>query len=372
MFEISPVLAGTFDSPNYVPARTNINQNTAADDTTAVADSSTVDPRRYSQFDRTASQVGDASMSFSDFLDMVNPLQHIPLVSSIYRAATGDTINPVSRIAGDVLYGGVFGAGSAIIGGVGAIADSVMEAKTGKDVTGTVVASLFGDDKTPPDNQLADQPTDQPIVLASAAAAAPATVAAPNNTASASTTPPVTQPVVTAALTNVAVQSAPPSDMQNPLLNKLKPLVRNNLPYGGAMAPLPNYHDQNLKMAIANASGGQRFGNMVFKNGVRSLPPAPTAPQIATTAAVPTTTQALPANSEGPVVSALPSSGDAASTAATTSLPYTPAPAVANAATTNAAVSENALPPALKDDALIMRALGLYRSVAETGTPASN
>ena len=43
---------------------------------------------------------GQDGMTFLDFLDIINPLQHIPLVSTIYRKITGDTIDPASRIAG--------------------------------------------------------------------------------------------------------------------------------------------------------------------------------------------------------------------------------------------------------------------------------
>ncbi|KAA0587967.1 hypothetical protein J2848_003872 [Azospirillum lipoferum] len=77
-------------------------------------------------------------MSFWDFLDIINPLQHIPIVSTIYREITGDTIQPSMRIMGDMLYGGV-------IGGMASIANAVVEQATGKDVGDTVMASLgFG------------------------------------------------------------------------------------------------------------------------------------------------------------------------------------------------------------------------------------
>ncbi|PWC80974.1 hypothetical protein TSH100_28370 [Azospirillum sp. TSH100] len=74
-------------------------------------------------------------MSFWDFLDIINPLQHIPIVSTIYREITGDTIQPSMRIMGDMLYGGV-------IGGMASIANAVVEQATGKDVGDTVMASL--------------------------------------------------------------------------------------------------------------------------------------------------------------------------------------------------------------------------------------
>lgn len=77
-------------------------------------------------------------MSFWDFLDIINPLQHIPIVSTVYREITGDTIQPSMRVMGDILYGGV-------IGGMASIANAVIEQSTGKDVGDTVMASLgFG------------------------------------------------------------------------------------------------------------------------------------------------------------------------------------------------------------------------------------
>ncbi|MDP6473864.1 MAG: hypothetical protein QF894_03030 [Alphaproteobacteria bacterium] len=35
---------------------------------------------------------GADGFGFDDFLDLINPLQHIPIISTIYREITGDTI----------------------------------------------------------------------------------------------------------------------------------------------------------------------------------------------------------------------------------------------------------------------------------------
>ena len=43
---------------------------------------------------------GQDGFTFFDFLDIINPLQHIPVISTIYRSLTGDKIDPGSRIAG--------------------------------------------------------------------------------------------------------------------------------------------------------------------------------------------------------------------------------------------------------------------------------
>jgi len=82
--------------------------------------------------------VGD-HFSFHDILDAINPLQHIPVVSTIYRAVTGDTLGNASRVVGDGLYGGVIG----VIAGL--VDVSVIE-NTGKDIGGNIMSALGLDD----------------------------------------------------------------------------------------------------------------------------------------------------------------------------------------------------------------------------------
>jgi hypothetical protein len=84
--------------------------------------------------------------SFEDVLDLINPLQHIPLISTMYRESTGDTIGAVSRVLGDALYGG--GLIGAAVGAASALVNVAVEAVTGKDVGGTMMALITGDDKT--------------------------------------------------------------------------------------------------------------------------------------------------------------------------------------------------------------------------------
>ena len=73
--------------------------------------------------------------SFFDFLDIINPLQHIPIVSSLYRAATGDELKPFARIIGGALFGGPSGF-------MRGIAEAIMVEGSGKDI-GQHVAALF-------------------------------------------------------------------------------------------------------------------------------------------------------------------------------------------------------------------------------------
>ena len=43
-------------------------------------------------------------------IDVINPLQHIPCVSFLYRGITGDQITPDAQFAGGFLFGGPLGA----------------------------------------------------------------------------------------------------------------------------------------------------------------------------------------------------------------------------------------------------------------------
>ena len=39
----------------------------------------------------------EGDMSFGDFLGVINPLQHLPIIGTLYRSLTGDTIQPAAR-----------------------------------------------------------------------------------------------------------------------------------------------------------------------------------------------------------------------------------------------------------------------------------
>ena len=77
---------------------------------------------------------------FHHLLDVINPLQHLPVIGTIYRAITGEHIGPVEKIAGDTLYGGLWGA-------VSSVADVAFEGITGKSFEDTALAWIKGDDR---------------------------------------------------------------------------------------------------------------------------------------------------------------------------------------------------------------------------------
>lgn len=80
---------------------------------------------------------GNDGLSFADLLDVLNPLQHLPVIGDLYRSLTGDQISPGARMAGGTLYGGP-------LGFVSSLANTVVEEATGKDIGGNMVA-LFSD-----------------------------------------------------------------------------------------------------------------------------------------------------------------------------------------------------------------------------------
>jgi len=87
---------------------------------------------------------GADGFTFLDILDIINPLQHIPLVASIYRDLTGDEIDPASRVIGGTLFGGPFGT-------IAAMVNVSLEESTGKDMGDHVMAFFEGEDDSTDD-----------------------------------------------------------------------------------------------------------------------------------------------------------------------------------------------------------------------------
>jgi len=85
---------------------------------------------------------GEDGFGFDDLIDVINPLQHIPVISSIYRWITGDEISPAANVAGGALFGGPLGL-------AGAVASVAIEEATGDDLGGHAIAMLFGDETSP-------------------------------------------------------------------------------------------------------------------------------------------------------------------------------------------------------------------------------
>lgn len=100
--------------------------------------------------DDATALVGKDGITSNDFVDMINPLQHIPIVSNIYRAVSGDEISAAPRLIGGALLGGV-------VGLVASAATLLFEQASGEPIEQTV-ANLFTDEDVsalPPEKKVA-------------------------------------------------------------------------------------------------------------------------------------------------------------------------------------------------------------------------
>lgn len=77
-------------------------------------------------------------LSFGDVLDVINPLQHIPVVGMIYRGLTGDTISAAAQIIGGGLFGGPLGA-------VAGTASAIISRQTGQSPAAALMGAFHDD-----------------------------------------------------------------------------------------------------------------------------------------------------------------------------------------------------------------------------------
>lgn len=87
----------------------------------------------------------DDEFGFWDLVDLVNPLQHLPIIGTIYRKVTGDEIKPEVQVAGSILMG--VATGSILLSAASGVASVVFEEHTGKDPVTMLAGALFGDDE---------------------------------------------------------------------------------------------------------------------------------------------------------------------------------------------------------------------------------
>jgi hypothetical protein len=198
---------------------------------------------------------------FRDLLDIINPLQHLPIISSVYRYLTGDQPGAVAQMAGDALYGGPIGVAFSL-------ASEVTEDAQGRDIGERVLADVFGSGKT----------------TAVATAAPATTITAANTTTAASAAP--------APLTNVATTgSLAPVHLDHPPM----PL------FGGIATPPPQAAAAIPAAASTQQTPAQQFLSRYAAANTRPLPSGPRAGGFQPTARVPLDIPAgaLPANGIG-------------------------------------------------------------------------
>lgn len=81
----------------------------------------------------------DGDFTFDDFIDIINPLQHIPVVSTLYRQISGDEISAPARVFGGTLFGGPSGF-------LSAVANVFFDEVAGQDIGETMIALVTGED----------------------------------------------------------------------------------------------------------------------------------------------------------------------------------------------------------------------------------
>lgn len=91
------------------------------------------------QADADRQDGGEDGLSFWDVLDVINPLQHIPIVNTVYRELTGDKIGSGAKLAGGALFFGPIGLGFAAL-------DVGVKEMTGASIDEHVVAMVKGED----------------------------------------------------------------------------------------------------------------------------------------------------------------------------------------------------------------------------------
>lgn len=187
---------------------------------------------------------GEDGFTFRDLIDVVNPLQHIPVVSSIYRAITGDTLDPAARIAGDTLFFGPVGAAAAAV-------NVAITETTGKDLGGHALAFLEGDEAP-----AATLGADGTAAVASAAAGAPAvrpagTAAEPTATGALPPDGDILDPDAAVTFGRSATGFAP----QAIPVEALPPDILAALYGGGPVRPLPPEESAFLAERTAADSG---------------------------------------------------------------------------------------------------------------------
>tara|TARA_R110002110_G_scaffold415612_4_gene651951 strand:+ start:26919 stop:27749 length:831 start_codon:yes stop_codon:yes gene_type:complete len=190
---------------------------------------------------------GEEEGFFETLLDVINPLQHIPLVSNLYREITGDEISPSARILGGGLFGGPIGLASAT-------ANAIFEQASGDDLMGHALAMVSGDSEPKIAAQQANAGgrTDTDIVLAGPPAlasvrAAPMSLAPPVMTPAAPVIP--APPPVNAALATPAAPKVVKTAVIDQMINSDAPTTPEPKTDANARALPTNWVNEALRDA---------------------------------------------------------------------------------------------------------------------------
>ncbi len=105
------------------------------------------------------------NIGWRDVVDTLNPLEHIPFVSTLFDEMTGHTPSSGSQLAGGTLIGGPIGFFASLV-------NVIFQGETGKGLGGTMVAALSGGSTDAP-TQVASIDPAQEMDAATGSASAP-------------------------------------------------------------------------------------------------------------------------------------------------------------------------------------------------------
>ncbi len=109
---------------------------------TAAIASSVASVQGYQNTTPASATGGSKKLTFGDILSDLNPLQYLPVVGTIYRALTGDTIPKPIREAGSVLVGGLLGGPIGVAASLATLAFEKLSGLDFEDVEQGLLAKL--------------------------------------------------------------------------------------------------------------------------------------------------------------------------------------------------------------------------------------
>ena len=177
------------------------------------------------------------SFSFKDLLDIVNPLQHLPVIGSVYRYLTGDEPSGGARIVGDALYGGPIGFGVGVV-------STLLTDSQGHDLGERALSAVFGPSSA--DETAVAQAGPRTTMAAATSAAATGTAATQSparlpQTASATQLPAVAPTPTDATRFAAQLYRSPPTPAINP-----------NTPQQQFLAQAARFRRQNTTVETAD------------------------------------------------------------------------------------------------------------------------
>ncbi|MBF0283380.1 MAG: hypothetical protein HQL51_02875 [Magnetococcales bacterium] len=111
----------------------------------------------------------EEGFGFGELLDILNPLHHLPGISTLYQKFSGDEIGNGARVIGGTLFGGLFGGVGFLAGMAASSANVALREVTGKDVGEHLFAFAASDPRSPPAPEFAQPPKNLPEGLPSLA-----------------------------------------------------------------------------------------------------------------------------------------------------------------------------------------------------------